>query len=297
MNTCAIITSKNKKIRHIKPIEKHIVPSIEEAIRLQEYASQAFSLLNSRSAVKKALKKERILLNGKIASTADWIQEGQLLELLDEPVKTKKIFKLLLPVVFEDDFLAVIHKPSGYPTNGNYFKTIENALPFNLTKSTQKDALAYPLPVHRLDNPTSGLLLIAKTKSVQAELSLAFERKEISKTYLAIVEGKFSKEEQMINDELNGKASETLAKAIKFYQKGGNDFSLVELNPLTGRTHQLRKHLAMHGFPIVGDETYGAKFFLQKAIYLTAYKLQFTHPITSDTHALKSPLSKRFLNF
>lgn len=157
--------------------------------------------------------------------------------------------------------------------------------------------MVYPLPVHRLDNPTSGLLLVAKTKSAQAQLSLAFERKEISKTYLAIVEGKFSEEEQIINDELDGKASETLAKATKFYQKEGNDFSLVELNPLTGRTHQLRKHLSMHGFPIVGDESYGAKFFLQKAIYLTAYKLQFKHPITSDTHALESQLSKRFLKF
>ncbi|MDT0294578.1 RluA family pseudouridine synthase [Mesonia ostreae] len=278
-------------------IEKHIVPAIYEKLRLQEYASQVFELLNSRSAVKKALNKERILLNGKIASTADWIQQGQILELLEETVKPKKIFQLSFPVVFEDDFLAVIDKPSGYPTNGNYFKTIENALPFNLFASAEKDALAYPLPVHRLDNPTSGLLLIAKTKSAQAQLSLAFERKEINKTYLAIVEGKFSNEEQVMKDELDGKASETIAKAIQFYQKDGNDFSLVELNPLTGRTHQLRKHLSMHGFPIIGDQTYGAKFFLQKAIHLTAYKLLFTHPITADIHALESKLPKRFLKF
>jgi len=282
---------------HPKIIEKHIVPSVKEKMRLQEYASQAFSLLISRSAVKKAIKKERILLNGKIATTADWIEEGQVLELLEELILTKKIFQLNLNVIFEDQFLAVIEKPTGYPTNGNYFKTIENALPYNLIASAEKDALAYPLPVHRLDNPTSGLLLIAKTKSVQTQLSLAFEHKEIYKTYLAIVEGKFSKEEQLLNDPLEGKEAETLAKAVEYYQKDGNDFSLVELNPLTGRTHQLRKHLSMQGFPIVGDKTYGSLYFLEKAIYLTAFQLRFIHPITLEKLEFEAALSKRFKKF
>jgi len=282
---------------HPKIIEKHIIPNVKKKMRLQEYASLVFELLNSRSAVKKAIKKERILLNGKVARTADWIQEGQIIELLEENVVPKKIFQLAISVVFEDDFLAVIEKPSGYPTSGNYFKTIENALPYNLYVSAERDALAYPLPVHRLDNPTSGLLLVAKTKSVQTQLSLAFERKEIKKTYLAIVEGKFSRQELLLNDELDGKASETLAKAIKHYQRDNNHFSLVELNPLTGRTHQLRKHLSMHGFPIVGDDTYGAHFLLEKAIYLTAFQLRLTHPITLKKVEFEAVLPKRFLKF
>ena len=142
--------------------EIHIVPQLSKEIRLQEYAASIFTSITTRSAVKKAIKKHRILINDEIGQTGDWILEGQKIELL-QLENQQKVFELKLEVVYEDDHIAVINKPAGYPTSGNYFKTIKNALPFNLKSSKETDRLEAPQPAHRLDNPTSGILLCAKT--------------------------------------------------------------------------------------------------------------------------------------
>lgn len=173
----------------MKIIESHIVPAISQKIRLQEYAVGIFKMLPSKSGLKKAIKKEEILLNGKIAKTSDWIEEHQQIEYIQKEEKQLKIFRLKLEIIYEDDHLAVINKPAGYSTSGNYFKTIEHTLPFNLKISASENALAYPIPVHRLDNPTSGLLIVAKTKSAQLKLHQDFEDKKIQKLYLALVKG------------------------------------------------------------------------------------------------------------
>ncbi|SHI88246.1 tRNA pseudouridine65 synthase [Mesonia phycicola] len=279
----------------MKIIEKHIVPSIKEPIRLQEYAATIFKTLASRSGLKKAVKKQRILLNGKPANTGDWIEEGQILELLQENLPKKKIFTLPLEVIFEDDYLAVINKPAGYPTNGNYFKTIENALPHNLKNSTQEDTLSYPIPVHRLDNPTSGLLIIAKTKSTQIFLNRAFEEKEIEKSYLAIISGELVNE-GVFTDAIEDKKAETKFKLLQKIVKNEKQYSLVQLYPTTGRTHQIRIHLSKNGYPIIGDEMYGSteKF---RGIYLTAFSLKFTHPITLENLEFATNYPKKFKKF
>ena len=279
----------------MKVIEKYIVPKIEVPIRLQEYAVGIFKTLPSRSGIKKAIKKQLILLNGKPANTGDWIEEGQVLELLQEELPQKKIFQLKLRVIFEDEFLAVIEKPSGYPTNGNYFKTIENALPHNLKTSEEKDALPYPIPVHRLDNPTSGLLIIAKTKNAQVKLNQAFEVKEIQKSYLAIVSGSMVSE-GVFNSAIEGKKAETPFQLKETFNKNEKTFSLVELFPRTGRTHQIRIHLSKNGNPIVGDETYGSSEKI-KGILLAAHSLKFHHPITNATLHFENNFPKKFQKF
>jgi len=278
-----------------KIIERHIVPALEEKIRLQEYAVGIFKNSPTRSGIKKAIKKQLVLLNGKPAQTSDWIKEGQVLELLQEEIPQKKIFKLKLKVVFEDEFLAIIHKPSGYPTNGNYFKTIENALPFNLKISSKKDALPYPIPVHRLDNPTSGLLLIAKTKMAQIKLNTAFEKREVQKSYWAIVTGKLA-EHGVFTIEVDDKTAETKYKKIKTFSKNEKVYALVELFPSTGRTHQIRKHLSQNGNPIVGDSVYGSSEKV-KGIFLTAHSLIFSHPISRDNLHFKNEIPKKFEEF
>ena len=279
----------------MKIIEKHRVPEISEPIRLQEYAASVFKTIPSRSGIKKAIKKQLILLNGKPANTGDWIEKGQLLELLEEELPQKKIFQLQLNVIFEDEFLAVIEKPSGYPTNGNYFKTIENALPFNLKTSSEEDALPYPIPVHRLDNPTSGLLIVAKTKNAQIQLNQDFENKKIQKSYLAIVSGSI-KESGVFNTPIEDKTAETKFKLKKIIQKNDHTYSLVELFPTTGRTHQIRIHLSLNGNPIVGDETYGSSEKI-KGILLAAHSLCFTHPITQTAIQLENVFPKKFEKF
>ena len=279
----------------MKIIEKHRVPEISEPIRLQEYAASIFKAIPSRSGIKKAIKKQLILLNGKPANTGDWMEEGQILELLEEELPQKKIFQLQFKVFFEDEFLAVIEKPSGYPTNGNYFKTIENALPFNLKTSSEEDALPYPIPVHRLDNPTSGLLIIGKTKYAQIQLSQDFENKKIQKSYLAIVSGSI-KESGVFNKPIEEKTAETKFKLKKIIQKNDHTYSLVELFPTTGRTHQIRIHLSLNGNPIVGDETYGSSEKI-KGILLAAHSLYFTHPITQTAIQLENVFPKKFEKF
>ncbi|TXK71525.1 RluA family pseudouridine synthase [Mesonia sp. HuA40] len=283
----------NKKIS----LEKHKVPALINSYRIQEYAAEAFEYLYSRSAAKKAIKKGLIHINGKVASTADFIEEGMMLELFKEFEESKKIFKLDFHVSFEDDYLAVIQKPAGYPTNGNYFKTIENALPHNLVKSQQKDALPWPQPVHRLDNPTSGLLLIAKTKKAQQVLSVAFERKQIFKTYQAIVTGQYYKGLCSF-DAIESKSARTEILRKQILQKNEQIYSLLQLNPITGRTHQLRIHLSRQNFPILGDKTYGCQQDNHKnGLMLCSFGLRFTHPITNSKLNIEGVLPKRFRQF
>lgn len=278
-------------------IETHEVGEVEEKIRLQEYGVTIFDSIPTKSALKKSLKKGLITRNGELAQTSDWIEKGQVFKLYAEELQQeKKVFKLKLEVLYEDDILAVIHKPSGYPTNGNYFKTIENALPFNLKATSAKDQLPYPQPVHRLDNPTSGVLLISKTQSAKTLLSVLFENHDIQKSYTAIVEGLFKSTEGEIKSDIEGKSSLTKFQVESIFQKNGKNFSLLNLYPNTGRTHQLRIHLSSIGHPIVGDKMYGAEFKKEKLL-LHASSLQFQHPKTQKSLTIKTEFPHKFVKF
>lgn len=275
--------------------EIHIVPAISEKIRLQEYGVSIFASLPTKSSLKKALKKEIILLDGKPAKTSDWIIEGQEITLLEIENTVKKVFSLPLEVLFEDDGLAVVHKPAGIPTSGNYFKTINNALSFNLKESKAVDALPAPLPVHRLDNPTSGLLLIAKSKSAQVALNRLFQERKIQKTYHALVVGKVERDFR-IKTPIAEKNAETAIEVIAHYLIKGSHFSMVKALPKTGRTHQIRIHLSEHGHAIVGDKLYGKASEIIKSggLFLTATGLEFQHPITGEQLRLEQNLPKKF---
>lgn len=279
----------------MKIIETHIVPAIDEKIRLQEYAVSIFNAIPSRSGIKKAIKRKEILLDGKPANTSDWITEGQKIELLQADNCQKKTFTLKLVVLYEDEDLAIIDKPSGIPTSGNYFKTIENALPFNLQVSGKITALAAPLPAHRLDNPTSGLLICAKTRPALSEIQKMFREKEIEKTYVAITTGHAPKM-AIFDIEIEGKSAVTRIETKEYFRIGNLDYSLLRVFPETGRTHQIRIHLSENGFPIVGDRQYGGEIQQKfRGLYLTAIGVKFKHPITGEALAFELPLPKKFL--
>jgi tRNA pseudouridine65 synthase/23S rRNA pseudouridine1911/1915/1917 synthase len=287
-------------MRNFKPgncIESHHVLALEKQIRLQDYGFIVFESLKTKSALKKAIKKGLIFLNGRVAETSDWIEEGQTLELFaEELLHKKRVFPLQLDVIFEDDSMAVVNKPEGYPTNGNYFKTIENALVYNLKTSSEKDKLPYPQPVHRLDNPTSGLLIIAKTLWSKSYLSVLFEHNEIQKTYVAIVEGGFDTLRDVISLDIEGKQSSTTYSVEKIFKISQDEYSLLSLKPSSGRTHQLRIHLSKIGHSIVGDEAYGS-VTLSNRLMLHASTLQLHHPKTGKSLNFETEVPHKFVKF
>ncbi len=279
-------------------LEKHIVPPGDYHIRLQEYAGTVFEKLQSRSAVKKAIAKNSLLINQQVAQTSNWIKAGQCIELIAHNTNPKKIFQLQLTVIFQDNDIAVINKPAGFPTNGNYYKTIENALPFNLTESQKSDALNFPKPVHRLDNPTSGILLIAKTKTAQIHLHKQFEAKSIKKEYHAVVVGSIQKK-GVINTPVNSQEATTLFETVRQITALQNNYlSLVKLHPKTGRTHQLRIHLSELGHPIVGDKLYASNnIMMHKGLFLAATAIHFTHPINNKQCSYHIEIPSKFNNY
>ena len=184
----------------------------------------------------------------------------------------------------------------GVSVSGNSFATIDNALVYNLEYNTLTDAVK-PRPVYRLDYPTSGLLLVGKTQSSLQKLNQLFEVRRIQKTYHAINIGKMPRE---------GKISLAIDKkeaVSHFYLLGFQSsqrfgrLNLLELSPKTGRKHQLRKHMASLGNPILGDREYGktGSILKGKGLYLDASRLEFIHPFTGEMIVIQSDLSKKFV--
>lgn len=276
--------------------ETHIAIQLKTPIRLQEYAVGIFNTIPTKSGIKKAIKKKLILVNGTIASTALYINGGEKIELflLDAETDFKRL-NFPLEVVFEDDFLAVIYKPSGVLVSGNKFVTIANALAQNLQKSAEPDAVK-PQPIHRLDYPTSGVLLIGKTSSAIAALSQLFETKKIQKTYYAVCIGKMQPT-GVINTPIEDKASQSSYGVLKTVNSPRFEFlNLVKLSPETGRRHQLRIHLASIKNQILGDKEYGNPVLILKGkgLYLHASTLTFKHPFTKEQITVSKELPKKF---
>ena len=278
-------------------LETHKVPPLlEKPIRLQEYGVGIFKTIPTKSGLKKAIKKELVFVNGEIATTALFIKGEELIELYKkENDTTFKQFEFDLEILFEDDYLAVIYKPSGILVSGNSFATIDNALLQNITKSTLFDAVR-PRPVHRLDYPTSGLLLIGKTSASIIALNQLFENKKIQKNYHAITIGEMEKNGK-IELPIDSKTAYTSYEVIKTVSSERfSILNLVKLEPKTGRKHQLRKHLLAINNPILGDKEHFIDGLILngKGLYLHASTLKFDHPFTKETINVTKDLPKKF---
>lgn len=277
-------------------LNTHIVPKGVEEIRLYDYVQQIFPTIPSRKGVKKAISREEILVNGNKTSTGHWVKAGQRIELLESSANPPKEYNLDLDIVFEDEFMAVINKPSGIPVSGNQFRTIQNAIMGNIKISKEEDALKWPKPVHRLDGPTSGLLIIAKTAKVLVKLGQQFEQKTIQKKYAAIVMGE-TPQSGVVDSDVDGLKSLSEYKTLKTINSlRSKNLSLVELYPKTGRTHQLRIHLSSIGFPILGDKLYGdeGNVLEGKGLFLCALELNLKHPITEELLNIKIDIPNKF---
>jgi 23S rRNA pseudouridine955/2504/2580 synthase len=215
---------------------------------------------------------------------------------------------LELPVAFEDASLLVIDKPSGVAVHGGSgvsFGVIESL------RAARPQARFLEL-AHRLDRDTSGLLILCKKRSALVELHRMLRDGEVRKIYLAVAKGALAKKTLELRESLHkyvtasgerrvavqaaGMAAETRVKRLKT----SSDFSLVEVELLTGRTHQIRVHLAHAGYPIVGDDKYGDFALnrqLEQRLLLHAAKLAFRHPLSGDAVRLESPLPADMLRF
>jgi len=250
----------------------------------------------TKSALKKALKNKFIKVNDVIATTAILINGGERISLsIPKEIRPNKKLVFPLKVLFEDDHLAVIHKPAGILVSGNSFKTIANALAQNIQASNLADATK-PQPVHRLDYATTGVLLVGKTSGSIRALNSMFEDKKVEKSYYAVTIGEMN-DQGKITSKIDGKKSQSNYKLFEsVISKRFGKLNLVKLKPQTGRRHQLRKHLSSIDHPILGDATYGIENLILsgKGLYLHAYSLNFIHPFTNKRVSLKDVLPQKF---
>lgn len=277
-------------------MQSHVVPKLEKEVRLSDYAIGIFSSIQSRKGIKKAIEKKLVQVDGQTGYTFTYLKGGEKLDLLKPKMKKRPNINLDLEVLWEDEFLAIINKPAGIVVSGNMKRTIENGLRKSLSPSHLEDALDYPEPIHRLDFPTSGALLIGKTKSAVVALNKLFENKAIKKTYLAITQGA-SKTRGTIKTDIKTKHALTKWKRLQTIESTKFDaLNLIEVYPETGRRHQIRIHLAERKTPILGDAQYGieGKILKSKGLFLHAKSLEFIHPFTNKKLNVVAPTPNKF---
>jgi len=275
--------------------EKHIATPQPIPVRLSDYAVGVFSIIQTRKGIKKAIDKGWVTVNGKVGRTADFIYGGEELILTPEAAINYDN-KIDLDVLYEDDYLAIINKPAGITVSGNKSHTVQNALGHNLEPSPLNDALEPAQLVHRLDHPTSGLIIAGKTRSSVVALGELFQNRTIQKTYHAIAIGDIP-QEGIIDSPIDDKPSETSYQVIQSQDSERfGQLNLVEVQPKTGRKHQIRKHLFSIGHPILGDKEYFIEGLVLtgKGLYLNASRLEFIHPQTGAAIDIYNELPEKF---
>lgn len=276
-------------------IETHTVPKLPADIRLVDYCIGLFRQTPTRNAVKKAMKRGELIHNSSNGKTGAWVKTDDCIQFVDPQNKLPKAFPLAIDIIHEEDAFAIVFKPAGLVINGNQFRTLENALIDQLQKSEAEDALKWGRPVHRLDSATSGLVVVAKTLSAHHHFGDMFANREIKKQYHAVVQG--IPQDQAINSPIDSKLAESKLTCLETVPSLRNEhLSLVLLEPLTGRTHQLRKHCVAVGHPIVGDQLYGqsGNVMKHKGLFLAATSLKFSHPVSKEMVEISVPIPAKF---
>lgn len=259
-----------------------------------------------QSLFEKWSRQKKLFINGEHAKASSRLNAGDTITFPDEaiplppPEEVTKLYlseteakKILRPMIlFEDDALVILNKPSGLATQGG---TGQRTCVDDLFKS------AYPGQkfrlTHRIDLETSGILVVAKTLKCASDMTNAFRERTVQKTYMALCEGIFENKEGIINAPIGNSKEElesmstkgyALKEAITNYRVVAEreNLSLLELSPKTGRTHQLRVHMSMLGHPILGDRKYGGS--PAKRLMLHAWKISF------DGKYFEAPLPKEF---
>jgi RluA family pseudouridine synthase len=284
---------------HAIEIERIQVEEHQEKTRIYDYLVGKLETISSRKGIKKAFSRKQISINGELAYSGDYVNQGDVITIHEKEIGDLPYFEIELNVIFEDNELAIVEKPAGIPVSGNAYKTLQNALPDHLKRSTAKDYLAVPLPVHRLDAMTHGIVIVAKTHSTRVAFGRMFEARKIKKHYVAILQGKLEGR-GLLKTPVDEKSALTSFNAVCVYPSVKNNWiSVVELSPVTGRKHQLRVHLSRLGFPIVGDRLYGKEgdTLKHKGLFLAAVGISFVHPKTNENLLFEIETPNKFNRF
>lgn len=278
------------------PVFTHVVPEDSPMMRMDAYCYSVFSIFNSRNQARKSIKAACLYIDGVKART-DWFPRPgtELILTVPEP-PVIPVLKMDLNIVYIDPHLAVVHKPAGMFTRGNHRLTVHRALLHNMDPSEEPDALPMPDPCHRLDFRTSGLLLVARTQSCRVALNRMFAERRIHKRYRALVFGRLEGEGE-VHEPIDGRDSFSRYRAVEHTRSVHVEwFTTVELEPVTGRTHQLRRHMLHLGHPVLGDDLYcGDKKVLRgSGLFLTAMHQSFVHPITGESLSIDAPEPHKF---
>ena len=273
-------------------------------MRLDEYIKTKYDI--SRSKAQKLNDDNLILVNGEHKNNSYIVEDKDVIELIENKEYVPSKFKgenIPLDIVYEDEDIVIINKASGmvvHPASGNYENTLVNALiyRYNLDDTNVRSGI-----VHRIDKDTSGLVIVAKNDKTLELVTEMFKNKKIKKTYLAIVAGVINNKSGTINAPIardvkdrkkmmvgkDGKKSITHFYVLKNFKNN----TYISLNLETGRTHQIRVHMAYIGHPVTNDKVYG-KEKTSFGQYLHASKLEFIHPITKKEIIVEAPLPIEF---
>lgn len=302
-----ILLHDNKRWAMYKNI--FIVDKESVGLRLDKFLDGKIEI--NRSQIKKNIKEGNILVNKKIEKAGYSLKEGDKIFVEYEDDFRLYPEKINFDILYEDDYLAVISKPQDlvvHPGAGNKSGTLVNGLLYSFKELSNPIDKDRPGIVHRLDKDTSGLMIIAKKDEAYSKLVDMFKNRQIDKYYLAICHGNIY-EDFDLNEPIgrdpnnrikmkviyeNSKEASTSFKVLKNFSK----FTLLDVHLHTGRTHQIRVHLAYVNHPIVGDYVYGVKnkFKIDKQL-LHAYKLKFKHPISGKELEIEDKFPQRFKDF
>jgi len=288
-------------------------------VRIDVFLTRSLTDAPSRNWVQKIIEAGQVSVNGKVAKanhkliTGDEVAVDLVGNELGQDLPPENI---PLDIIYEDDYLIVINKPVGllvHPAQGITTGTLVNALLYHCRPETGKalsdvNTEIRPGIVHRLDRETSGIIVAVKDNRAHVRLARQFEKHRVHKKYLALVEGEINFDEGVVDAPLarhpfrhdkKAVAFDDAAKAAKtFYRvlrRFGKEATLVALFPQSGRTHQLRVHMAYLGHPILGDDKYGKKSTFPR-LALHAQSIAFKHPITDEGLEFSTPPPKEFLS-
>ena len=287
-----------------------IVEEEMDGERLDAFLAEQVEQL-SRSAVKNLINEGQVLVNGAKQKASYHVREGDeiSIEIPEPQVLELKPRDIPLEIIYQDEDLAVINKPKGlvvHPAHGNWDYTMVNALLYHIKDLSGINGQIRPGIVHRLDKDTSGVMVVAKNDVAHRSLAAQIKDHSIKREYIALVHGTI-KENLGTIDAPIGRSKNDRKKmaviadgrpAVSNYQvlERYHNYTLVKVELLTGRTHQIRVHFAYIKHPVVGDPLYGSgkKHFNLDSQALHAHLLGFNHPRTGKYLEFTSPLPEYF---